>query len=862
MGALSLLLTLGVGLAYGQEADVRLWLVPVEGEPRPGDLVTLEVGAAVGGLPLETDELPQLRLDEAQPVGNLESAGPGRWQGQWRVGAEVRPGAHLSAHLSLDERSEDLPLTVAGTTRSSLSLPDHLEAVAGRGLALRIPVSGTDLPAPSELQVSVGEGEIQGVSLQDGQLILSWVPGPDPLPRVVPVLVRDGCQPRRPPAWTVVRLTGRPRIPIETDPGARVRLEVGGRTYGPVTAGVDGVAEISPEVMPGETLAEVVASDELGNERRSRISLAGAPAVALQALAEGPLVPGRPPPDLHVLALRGDGHPWVGAAPSCRTAVSAPLSLVVDGPGLWRASLPAGAESLFDLRVECTLAGQGHAALRVPVDPSVPTALRLRVWPPELDGDLPMAQVQSWLEGPLGERLPAQGITLSAERGALQLEPGNPATVVASYDGTAAVSAGRDRIEARWTPPPGEGGAWGLELALAGPPVSGSGLPVQVQALDRLGRPLAGVEVEVEVDRGEGDRGEGDRGEGNRGEGNRGEAGHTSVGGITGPDGQVQLSLPVARAEGPWIVEARAGSVERRHLLFLTEQAQPGALAGAGLLTVQELALRTGDVRRISIEARPASIEAGGAETTRIVVGLQDQSGNAVTDVPLQLGASEGEVGRPHLTEDGTFVADYTPPARLPYGNVELSVSGPEGEWSAHTRLELRPRQLRRAPGLAVGWLVGPKGIQSPWGDLELDTRLPLLPAALLGRVQVGVYGARAQVTDSLTGSPVAIDMVTVPLSLSLLGRLERGRWAGWLGGGAAVAPYNLVATFGDSVATRGWGLSRLGGEAVVGGGFRVRGTEIQLQAAWVGLSLPPSDVGFEGAVGGARLSLGWKLLY
>ena len=388
-----------------------------------------------------------------------------------------------------------------------------------------------------------------------------------------------------------------------------------------------------------------------------------------------------------------------------------------------------------------------------------------------------------------------------------------------------------------WMPPAGTGGAWGLSLGLVGPPDAGGSLPVVVQALDRLGRPLAGVTIQAD-------------------------AGGTPVEGTTGPDGHLLISLAVTRPNGPWVVRVRSGSVETRRLLFLQDATVPGHLPTAVLSAHADLALRTGDVRRISIEARPGTLAAGGAESARVVVGLQDQSGNPVTDVPVDIKASEGEVGRARLTEDGTFVADYTPPPRMPYGDVELSVAGPNDEWSAHTQVQILPRTVRRAPGLAAGWLVGPKGIHSPWGDLELDTRLPLVPRGVLGRVQAGLYGARSTVIDDLTGEQVVVKMVVVPVELGLLGRLERGRWAGWLGGGGVLAPYNLVAIYGTTVATRGWGLARPGGEAVVGGGFRIGGSELQLQAAWLAVSLPPSDVGFSGAVGGARLGVGWKLLY
>ena len=849
MGALSrglwtvVLLALGLTASPGraQAPATRLWLAALDGPPRPGDVVTLELAAATGGALLDTGEVPRVEMVDAEPLGAPEALGGGRWRARFRVDPQVRAGAELGVRISLAGVSQELPVSVVAPARPSLMLPELVEATAGRDSVLVLPVRSADPPPPADLQVVVDEGTVGEVLAVAGGLDVRWTASEDPMPRVVPWAARDARYPRRPPSWGVVNLVGRPRIPIETDPGASVKVDVGGRSYGPFVAGADGVAVATVEVRAGETLAEVVASDALGNQQRTRIALGGAAAPRLLMLTEGALVPGQPPPELHVLAVRGDGRPWTGSPPDCRTRVGAPLQLALTGPGLWHAVLPPGVEALFDLRVECSLEGQARALLQVPVETGVPAAVRLRVWPTELDADLPVAQVQAWLEGPQGDRLPSEGIQLSAARGSLVSEPGSQATVVAAYDGSNAISAGADVLEARWQPPVGQGGAWRLSAGLAGATGVDGLLPVRVQALDRLGRPLPGVRLRVSA----------------------GEAAGTDeVEALTGEGGLAQVAVPVAAREGPWVLAVRTEAIEHRSLAFATDAQDPSRSPAAELIGRVELRLNSGEVRRIAVSAQPDRLEAGGTDRARVVVRLQDQAGHPVTDEAPELRASQGRIGRVRLNDDGSWEAEYTPPEGLTYGEVRIEVAGPDGRWSAETRVEVLPRRLRRAVGPAGGYMLGGGLSGGPFGGVELDVDIPLLPAAFLGRVSVSAFGQRKQVLDEQTGETVTLESTWFPVAVGLLGRQERGRLAFFGGLEVSLVPFRQVSTYGDRIATRQPGLVAPGLEPLVGVGYRLWGTEIQAQLAYLWLTMPPGDVGFEGLVGGFQPSLSWKVLF
>lgn len=833
MGTLTLLAALLLApAAHAQDLDA--WVIPVHGPPTPGQTATVQIGlAGPDGTPLE-GVVPLVEPSAGEIIPPLQPVAPGRWEAAWRIPADVTTTSPLGARVVIGTRAAAVTMPLAAPEASALRLPERIEGSAGQTAPLRLLVSGDALPDPDELQVTLSSGRLAGIEATDEGLLLSVLPPTDPLPRVIAVGVRDGRQPGPPPAWTILRLSGRPRIPIQTDPGAEVSMELAGRRYGPFEAGPDGVATLEAQVWPGERTAVIIARDAPGNESRTELDLGGMSDPLLLMTAESGVVPGHPLPDLHLAAFRVDGKPWTGPPPTCLTGVGEEVVLAPVATGTWRASLPPTASRMFDVKVECVLDARTRQLLRVPLESAVPETVRLRVWPPVVDADLPVVQVQAWLEGPTGDRLPVEGLDIQAGLGKLELEPSSPALLVATYDGTAAVDAGEDEIVARWAAPPGSGGAWELDLGLAAVRPDGK-LDLVVQARDRLGRPIAGSPVALSL-------------------------GSDQAEAVTDEDGRVRVSLPASPPAGPWPVTFRSGELERRELVFRTD-AGPEALPQAGLESRLVLPVRTGFVRQVFVEARPDEITAGQGATSTIVVQLQDQSGRPIPDAQVRVDASEGKVGRVQPSDDGGYQAEFIPPGRMHYGEVELTVSG-DGEWRGSTRVVVLPKQLRYAMGLSAGYLYGARSISSPWVEAELNARIPRMPNPLVARLSVGGYLAEADVEDDGTGQPVQLDLGLLPISLGVLGRTEQGRLSGWIGASLVVAPYRLVAVYGDDVGLRGIGLAPPGGELVGGAGWRLGSGELQLQAAYLLLSLPPADVGWSGPVGGIRGALGWKFLY
>lgn len=804
------LLALGLGLA----AAAAPVLVATEGAVHPGDEVALEL-AGVG------DGSPELQATSGAVLGAPVPLGDGRWRVRYRA-----PSAPGEARLLLNSGAAPigLSLPVAPWPPPAVTLPATRSHLVGAAGGVHVPLSG----AIDGLELVGPEGETAR-----GADELIWQPGPDPFPRAVPLLLHD---PRQSgvPAATVVLLRARPRLPVQTEPGTKVTVQVGRRSYGPVVAGADGVAQATAEVRPGETTATLLLEDAAGNVQRSSLNLGGAPRPALAALAESRLPGQERAPRVHLLAVSPAGTPWTGTPPICVTSLGARATVVSVAPGRWTATVPKQPDdAAFAVRLDCTVEGVAVATVRVAPPPPRPDSLDLRLSPPELSAELPRGAVRVALLGAEGDRLPANGIELEAELGALdEIEPG-PGALRAVYAGDAAVAAGGDTLTARWSPPAGTGPV--RALTLSGERTRGADhARVHARALDAEGRSLAGVRVGLWV-------------------------GGAEVEVVTDATGWATAAVPVPA--GVAVPEARSGGVVRR--LTLPDAATIGPLPGQADLTAQlRIPIRTGQVRQVFLSTDPGTLVLTGVERARVVVRLEDQEGNPVADPSLGLVASEGVVTRPRRRADGTYEALWAPPPGMTLGRVRITAESGDGSFAAtSTDLDIVPREARRAPGFAVGWLAGPRGVSSPFLRVSGDLRLPVAGGRVYGRAWVGLYGEQAATTD-VTGLDVAVDLTLLPVGLGAATRQERGRIASWFGASFVLAPYRLEAQVGDAVPARGIAWANPGFEVGTGGGWRLRGGELTADLGYLFLSTTPDGIGWRGPVGGFMSTLGYRLLF
>jgi len=668
----------------------------VPGQPTPLHVVVHDNGVPVAGL------APEVAVTQGSVEGALEPAGAGTWRLMYRAPAGATQPGQMSIRVGSQQATETIEL---GTTRvPSLTLPALIQAGAGRGRKLIVPVVGLGPLDPGQLVVAVGETSVVDVeSRGDGTLELRVELQPDPFPRAIPLGVVDRGNPLAPPAWTVLRLTSRPRIPVRTDPGATVRVEIGGRAYGPTTADEDGLAIVSVEVRPGERQASIQVVDIEGNTQQSAFALGGDPAPSMAMVVGEAWRPGERPPTLHLRALDSAGRAWRGDTPVCSTSTGTPLELHRVEPGLWGVE-PRGlrGDAIFDLRVDCRIGTQTRVSAHIPVDAGAPAHLGLRAYPGEVTAELPRTELQAVLENHRGDRLPATGITIEANHGRLYGHKGEgEAAYRVHYDGRGAFAFGSDTVVARWDRPPGEHGVRRLQLSARG---AGDELSLAARALDDWGRPVVDVALRLQI---------------------------SPLG--RQADGELHQTEPAstdAHGWARWVLPARSGlqllqattamehgqDVVARVPLFPGQGLGPDP-DGSDLTTVLEIPVFSGRVRSVIMRTEPANLVVGSGPA-RIHVELLDRGGAPVVDEPVELGASRGVVTRARLRSDGSWEASYAPPPGILYGKVQITARSARGTFSdTTTELTLVPRPVTQAPGLFAGWIKGGDGVSSPWVD-------------------------------------------------------------------------------------------------------------------------------------------------
>ena len=801
-------------------------LVAPSGDPVPGLSAELQLVLwNDAGMPLAAP--PTLEVG-GERVRLLPREEPGVWSGVYLPPPDA--GEVVAAHARL-ATGELVPLRLrlGSLAEPSLVAPPAVDGQVGAEVRLRL--TGEELPPPEALVVSAPEGRVRGVELRDGALELSWEPGPSRTPRVVVLGLRDGRRSDTGATFTAIRLAARPPMSIRSEPGTEVTVTISARVYGPVTASAEGEAELVVDVGPGESSGWAELRDEAGNVQRVAITPVQDPRPALGALALGELLPGQPPPPVALAAWDSRGRPWRGPAPTCRSAVADTVRVVEAGTGRWLAVLPALGQVDFDVRMDCTLGGgAAQASPRIELASGIPRRVVLQVFPRVLNADFPVAQVQAYLEDDRGERVTAEGLDLSADRGEIIDVERRGHAVRGEYRGAAGFV--EDRVWASWRSAEGEGPPAGFQLGAQRLP---DGLRADVRVLDRLGRGLVGVPLRVTM-------------------------GDASVAVTSGERGYVSAELPVAA--GPSVLEVTAGGSVGRLALLPWAVLRPLDPAAPDLAASEALGIEAGRVSKVFISAEPSPLYAGSGQSARVEVRLLDRTGLPVVDQTLRLHASGGALTEPDLQDDGTFVARWTPPPGLSHGKVLLSASDEQGSFSGSTSVEVAPRPLRRAATLTVGYLGGFSEIQAPWLGLDLAWRLELLDDHVVARMTLGVWEDRAEVLDGSRDSTVSMRLDSFLAAPTLLYRWERGLWARWAGAGVGVAPYLLEVRYGDDAPLRGSGVHRPGGLVAFGTGYRLLGGEVLGELRALGMGAGASEVGYDGQVGGLSAVLGYRVLY
>lgn len=776
---------------------------------------------------LPVAEAPVVRAgDGAIPVLFVGKVGAGVFSYQVTPPTTV---SSLALTVELEETRYEHNLSVVRLPISRLEFPRRMSGEAG-ARDYSFTVTGEDIPPIEAFQVSVAEGTVAEVTPVVGGIKVSIELDGSPYPRVVAVGVRDRRRRER-PRWSTIRLRAHPKLPLEVEPGSQARFLVGSRTYGPFSAGDDGRMVARIDQYPGEGAAEVTVVDGLGNETHTNVPLPIHHQPSFAILPEGPQRRGGVPPVVFLHAVDGDGKAWRGAAPECRTPLG-PVLVRGDITGEWwfNLSSPSG-DYLDQQRVRCSLSRDTGVSARIPVARSA-GALKLRVWPEDLAADFPVAEFQVAIEDLQGERLPAQGLQVTAERGEIRIQSPSDEVLRGEYDGSALLDGGVDVMHVRYEAAGGVGFPDHLELGYAcGPPAEEVDVFARIMNID--GAPLADVPTSLSV-------------------------GGLSVETTSGQHGWAVARLPVPRDQEAFVVEASTAYRNTRTLGIRGGRMNTGP--GTPDLSIRrELNILPGSVEGIEVSVDPPILFLGQRSTAFVRVLFKDRVGIPVTDEAVIVEVSEGEVSELTRQPDGSFVAVYQPESHQTPRVVSITARMESSGRSASTLLELQPSPVDGAIGLNVGFLTS-FGDVRPYGSLVLDWRTDLLDRTVMFRFG---FGQTWEVYDVPTavGSNAELKILYYPVELGMLLRRDRQGNSFWVGGVGTAWPYWSQLRYGNDVVGDGFGV--LPGVGIVGGlGRRVGLGELSLEARAYAVPGPQGDMNYSGNAGGLAVGLGYRVVY
>jgi hypothetical protein len=273
------------------------------------------------------------------------------------------------------------------------------------------------------------------------------------------------------------------------------------------------------------------------------------------------------------------------------------------------------------------------------------------------------------------------------------------------------------------------------------------------------------------------------------------------------------------------------------------------------------LALRPGRVAGLSVDVDPTLLRAGPGAVAWVTVKLADGAGQPITDEPVELEATEGQVGTLQTKADGSFVAEYTP---LPIDSPrEVVLTARTGTLYTSTRLMLEPRLVRISVGPWLGGTTNFGKVTGPMGgiDLDLRTRSRLAGEALMIRFGVAVSSFSEEGVPAGTSGRTDWTSTLVPGTIGLLFRDDRGPVGLWTGAGFMGGVHHLRVTEGGSQLGT-WDRFVGGPVLFAGASRRAFGGEalLTVRASWLPVS--QEDFGYDGNLGGLAAGVGYRLLY
>lgn len=444
-------------------------------------LVALDAGIGVPPWPLSPDGDTVAVFDDAP----LEAEGAAVERATGRVWV-VRPDAGRGVVLlKAGGRSASVPVAAPpGRIRVTF---DPAAPVKGRDRSVRVLLEALDragaplvLPRPPAVSASTGRlGPVASAGAA-GRYEATWQPSDSPQPEVLGlVAIASRC-----PLCPTPLADGVARLPVaaaielpgKSDPGVLTRVEIGGRTWGPVRADGAGRFSLPVVVPPGARWGLATSQSAIGNERRTKLDLGLSDEPGLHCAVWPALLPadGRSEAGIHCVGWSAEGGELaLGGlrATAGRGAISTPTVEGVDWRARYRA--PRGGAGADRVTVEGKGGPRVRAELTVTVAPGSPASIEWRT-----EGE----------PAPPGERLRVSAIALDAWGDRLGDATSPDAAIDAGFLRLRpTLGDGVQRVTLRFASPPGEAAAI---LAL-----TRDGDAWLASARDAAARPVSGVRL-------------------------------------------------------------------------------------------------------------------------------------------------------------------------------------------------------------------------------------------------------------------------------------------------------------------------------------------------------------------------------
>src|SRR5690606_30274267 len=143
---------------------------------------------------------------------------------------------------------------------------------------------------------------------------------------------------------------------------------------------------------------------------------------------------------------------------------------------------------------------------------------------------------------------------------------------------------------------------------------------------------------------------------------------------VTGRDGWATVRGEVSEPDVPIEAAVEAGGREHRFLLLPGEPGSRGP-GEPDLAAASAISIRPGRASGLDLHVQPPSLRAAPGALAYVTVRREDAAGQPITDEEVTLTATDGTIGALRAQPDGSFLAEYTPPAVDGSRQVEITAT-------------------------------------------------------------------------------------------------------------------------------------------------------------------------------------------